>query len=169
MKIPGPDHPITITLNPKRVRALYEGHVIADSGHALVLKEANYKAVAYFPREDVDMAFLSRTELSTYCPYKGDASYFSIARDGAIAESAVWTYENPYEAVEQIKDHLAFYPNHVEIEEIDESVSPEVIRDVIEHTDSGSGRSQLDHWPTNVSQPKSLWTDPISASPEKTP
>jgi uncharacterized protein (DUF427 family) len=169
MKIPGPDHPITITLNPKRVRALYQGHVIADSGHALSLKEASYKAVPYFPREDVDMAFLSRTELSTYCPYKGDASYFSIARDGEIAENAVWTYENPYPAMEQIKGYLSFYPNQVEIHEIDESVSPEVIRDVIEHTDSGSGRSQLDHWPSNVSVPKSVWNTPISGSTGKTP
>ena len=167
MKIPGPDHPITITLNPNRVRALYQGHVIADSGHALMLKEASYKAVPYFPREDVDMDFLSRTELGTYCPYKGNASYYSIARDGEIAENAVWTYEDPYPAMERIKDCLAFYPNHVEIHEIDESVSPEVIRDVIEHTDSGSGRSQLDHWPANVSVPKSVWTDPVGVSTEK--
>jgi len=153
MKIPGPDHPITITLNPKRVRALYQGHVIADSGHTLLLKEASYKAVQYFPREDVAMDFLSRTALSTHCPYKGDASYYTIARDGEIAENAVWTYETPYPAMEQIKDYLAFYPNQVEIHEIDESVSPEFIRDVVEHTDSGSGRSQLDHWPTNVSAP----------------
>ena len=153
MKIPGPDHPITITLNPKRVRALYQGHVIADSGHTLLLKEASYKAVQYFPREDVAMDFLSRTALSTHCPYKGDASYYTIARDGEIAENAVWTYETPYPAMEQIKDYLAFYPNQVEIHEIDESVSPEFIRDVVEHTDSGSGRSKLDHWPTNVSAP----------------
>lgn len=154
MKIPGPDHPITITLSPKRVRALYQGHVIADTGHALVLKEASYKAVQYFPREDVAMDFLSRTALSTHCPYKGDATYYTIARDGEIAENAVWTYETPYPAMEQIKDYLAFYPNQVEIHEIDESVSPEFIRDVVEHTDSGSGRSQLDHWPANVSVPK---------------
>jgi len=154
MKIPGPDHPITVTLNPKRVRALYQGHVIADSGHALSLKEAAYKAVAYFPREDVDMDFLARTALSTYCPYKGHASYYTIARDGEIAENAVWTYEDPYAAVDQIKGYLAFYPNQVEIHEIDESISPEVIRDVIEHTDSGSGSSQLEHWPANVRPPK---------------
>lgn len=153
MKIPGPDHPITIHLNPKRVRALYEGHVIADTGHALLLKEATYKAVQYFPREDVAMDFLSRTELSTHCPYKGDASYYSIARDGEIAENAVWTYETPYPAMEQIRGYLAFYPNKVEIVEIDEGMSPEAVRDVVEHTDSGSGRSQLEHWPANVRDP----------------
>ena len=154
MKIPGPDHPITITLSPKRVRALYHGHVIADTDHALLLKEATYKAVPYFPRGDVAMEYLSRTELSTYCPYKGDASYFTVTRDGEIDENAVWTYENPYPAMEQIKGYLAFYPNKVVIHEIDESVPPELIRDVIEHTDSGSGRSQLDHWPANVNGPK---------------
>ena len=154
MKIPGPDHPITLTLNPKRVRALYQGHVIADSDHALLLKEATYKPVPYFPREDVAMEYLSRTELSTYCPYKGNASYFTVARDGEIAENAVWTYEDPYPAMERIKGYVAFYPNKVVIHEIDEAVSPEVIRDVIEHTDSGSGRSQLEHWPANVTQPK---------------
>ena len=153
MKLPGPDHPITITLNPKRVRVLYQGHVIADTGHALILKEATYKAVQYLPREDVEMAFLSRTALSTHCPYKGEASYYSIARDGEIAENAVWTYETPYPAMEQIKGYLAFYPNRVEIHEIDEAVGAEFIRDVIEHTDSGSGSSQLEHWPANVSEP----------------
>jgi uncharacterized protein (DUF427 family) len=152
MKIPGPDHPITIHLNPKRVQALYGGHIIADSERALSLKEASYKAVQYFPREDVAMDFLSRTSLSTHCPYKGDASYFTIARDGEISENAVWTYEDPFPAMEQIRGYVAFYPNMVEIHEIDDSVSPEVIREVVEHTDSGSGRSQLEHWPPNVSQ-----------------
>src|ERR1700722_18221471 len=98
MKIPGPDHPITITENPKRVRALYQGHVIAETDHALALKEASYPVVQYFPREDVAMAFMSRTDRSTNCPYKGDAAYYSISRDGAVAENAVWTYEDPYPA-----------------------------------------------------------------------
>ena len=154
MKIPGPDHPITITLNPKRVRALYQGHVIAETDRALALKEASYPAVQYFPREDVAMEFLSRTDHGTHCPYKGDASYYTVARDGEIAENAVWTYESPYPAMEQIRGFVAFYPNKVEIQEVDDSVSAEAIRDVIEHTDSGSGQSQLDRWPANVSQPK---------------
>jgi uncharacterized protein (DUF427 family) len=153
MKVPGPDHPITIKLNPKRVQALYGGHVIADSERALSLKEATYKAVPYFPREDVSMDYLSRTTLSTHCPYKGDASYFTIVRDGEISENAVWTYEHPYPAMEDIRGYLAFYPNMVEIHEIDEAVSPEVIRDVVEHTDSGSGSSQLEHWTPNVDNP----------------
>ncbi len=169
IRIPGPDHPISVERNPKRIVVTLDGKVIADTTAALTLREAAYPAVHYIPRADVAMDALARSDTQSYCPYKGDASYFSIARDGEIAENAVWTYETPYPAVDRIKDHLAFYPNQVEIQEIDESVSPEVIRDVIEHTDSGSGSSQLDHWPTNVSQPKSLWTDPISASTEKTP
>jgi uncharacterized protein (DUF427 family) len=153
MKIPGPDHPITIKLNPRRVQALYGGHVIADSERALSLKEASYKPVQYFPREDVAMDFLQRTSLSTNCPYKGDAAYFTVARDGEISENAVWTYEHPYPAMEQIRGYLAFYPNKVEIREIDEGMDADAIRDVVEHTDSGSGRSQLEHWPANVVDP----------------
>jgi uncharacterized protein (DUF427 family) len=153
MKLPGPDHPITITVNPKRVRALYQGHVIAESNHALALKEATYPVVQYFPREDVAMMYLSRTDHGSHCPYKGDASYYSIARDGQIAENAVWSYEEPYPAMAEIKDYLAFYPNRVEIQEVDDRVPPEVIRDVVEHTDSGSGTSQLERWPANVDDP----------------
>ena len=156
MKIPGPDHPITITVNPRRVRALYQGHVIADTDHALALQEASYPVVQYFPREDVAMDFLSRTERGTHCPYKGDAAYYTISRDGEIAENAVWTYEHPYPAMERIKDFVAFYPNLVEIHEIDEDADPAAIRDAIEHTDSGSGQSQLDHWAANVREPKAV-------------
>ena len=81
MRIPGPDHPITITPNPKRVRVSAGGLVIADTTRALTLKEASYPAVQYIPREDANMAALSRTDRTTHCPYKGDASYFSVAAD----------------------------------------------------------------------------------------
>ena len=148
MKLPGPDHPITIAASPKRVRVLYEGHLIADSPRALVLREASYRPAHYIPREDVAMAFLNRTTHSTHCPYKGEASYFSIVRDGRLAENAVWSYEDPYPAMTAIKGHLAFYPNQVKIEEVD--MPAENIRDIVEHTDSGSGSSQLEHWPPNV-------------------
>jgi uncharacterized protein (DUF427 family) len=153
MKLPGPDHPITIAFNPKRVQVEYNGHVIADTRRALELKEAAYKAVQYIPREDVSMAFMSPTELHTYCPYKGEASYHTILMDGQFAENAVWSYEDPYPAMAQIKDHLAFYPNKVEIHELDEPGGPDAIRDAIEHTDSGSGQSQLDHAKPNVEMP----------------
>ncbi len=115
MKIPGPDHPITIVHQPQRMRATFNGQVIAESAGALTLTEAQYPPVTYFPRQDVDMAFLSRTDRHTHCPYKGDAAYYSIVRDGAVAEDAVWTYETPFPAVAQIAGHLAFYPNHVQV------------------------------------------------------
>ena len=114
IKIPGPDHPISITPNPNRVVVTLAGKVIADTTHALTLREANYPAVQYVPREDVDMGALSRTESHTYCPYKGEASYFSIPVGGTRSLDAVWSYEEPYESVSAIKDHLAFYPDRVD-------------------------------------------------------
>lgn len=113
-KVPGPDHPITVAKNPARVRVTVGGRVIADTRDALSLREANYPAVQYIPRKDVDMALLQRTDNATYCPYKGDCSYFSIPSGGEKAVNAVWSYEAPYEAVAAIKDHLAFYPNRVD-------------------------------------------------------
>ena len=114
MKVPGPEHPITITRNPKRVVVSLGGRVIADSRDALTLKEASYPGVQYIPRKDVDMAQLERTSHSSYCPFKGDASYFSISADGARSANAVWTYETPYPAVAEIKEHVAFYPDRVD-------------------------------------------------------
>lgn len=114
MKIPRADHPITIEKNPKRVRVTFNGHVVADTTRALALKEASYPVVQYIPREDADMAYFESTAHSTVCPYKGDASYFSLKSDGRAAENAVWSYEHPHPAVAAIKDHLAFYPNRVD-------------------------------------------------------
>jgi uncharacterized protein (DUF427 family) len=114
IKIPGPDHPIAIVPYPKRVVVSVAGNVIADSRDALSLKEATYPAVTYIPRKDVDMSFLQRTDHSTYCPYKGDCSYYSIPAGGERSVNAVWTYEAPYEAVAEIKDYVAFYPDRVD-------------------------------------------------------
>ena len=114
IKIPGPDHPITVTPNPKRVVVTLAGQVIANTVAALTLQESHYPAVHYIPRKDVDMAAFTRTDTSTYCPYKGDASYFSIPAGGARAVDAIWSYEAPYDAVSAIKDHLAFYPDRVD-------------------------------------------------------
>jgi uncharacterized protein (DUF427 family) len=114
MKLPGPDHPITITTNPKRVRVLFAGKVVADTTRALTLKEASYPAVQYIPRQDADTSLLAPTRHSTHCPYKGDASYFSIKAADRTAENAVWSYEQPYPAMAEIKDYLAFYPNRVD-------------------------------------------------------
>lgn len=113
-KIPGPDHPIRIDRNPSRVVVLLAGRVVADTVHALTLREASYPPVHYIPREDVDMAALERTQHATYCPYKGDASYYSIRAGGELSVNAIWTYEEPFEAVAAIKDHLAFYPDRVD-------------------------------------------------------
>jgi len=114
IKIPGPDHPITISPTPARVRVILGGKVIADTRHALTLNEASYPGVQYIPRADVDMGQLARTDHATYCPYKGDCAYYSIPAGGERSKNAVWTYEAPYEAVAVIKDHLAFYPDRVD-------------------------------------------------------
>jgi uncharacterized protein (DUF427 family) len=114
IKIPGPDHPISVNANPSRVVVVLGGKVIADTTNALTLREATYPAVQYIPRRDVDMAALARSEHTTYCPYKGDASYYSIPAGGDRSVNAVWTYETPFEAVAEIKDYLAFYPDRVD-------------------------------------------------------
>ncbi|MGY8710150.1 DUF427 domain-containing protein [Bradyrhizobium sp. 18BD] len=118
MKLPGPDHPITITQNPRRVRVTAGDIVIAETSKALTLKEAKYPAVQYVPREDTNMALLERTERTTHCPYKGDASYYSVKADGKTLDNAIWTYETPYPAMAEISGHLAFYPDKVKIEEV---------------------------------------------------
>jgi uncharacterized protein (DUF427 family) len=116
VKVPGPDHPITIEKNPDRVVVKVGGQVVADTREALSLQEANYPAAQYIPRNDVDMTLLERTDNETYCPYKGDASYYSIIPGGETTVNAVWTYETPYGPVADIQDHLAFYPDRVTIE-----------------------------------------------------
>jgi uncharacterized protein (DUF427 family) len=114
VRIPGPDHPITVTPTGKRVVVRLGGTVIADTTDALTLQESTYPPVQYIPRKDLDMSLLERTDHSTYCPYKGDASYFSIPMGGSRSVNAIWTYETPYDAVAQIKDHVAFYGDRVD-------------------------------------------------------
>jgi uncharacterized protein (DUF427 family) len=114
MRIPGPDHPISIVANPSRVMVKVGGKTIADTREALTLKEAAYSPVQYIPRKDVDMSQLQRTSHHTYCPYKGDASYYSIPAGGNRSVNAVWTYETPFEAMGQIKEYVAFYPDRVD-------------------------------------------------------
>jgi uncharacterized protein (DUF427 family) len=121
VKIPGPDHPIILAANPKRVVVRLGGKVVADTRRALLLREANYPGVNYIPREDADMSLLERTGHATYCPYKGDCSYFSIPLGGERSRNAVWSYESPYGAVARIRNYLAFYPDRVDgIEETSE-------------------------------------------------
>src|SRR6187402_2250112 len=105
-----PEHSVVVTPFEGRVVVEANGEVLADTKHALQLKEANYPPVFYIPRSDAQMDKLMRTDHGTHCPFKGDASYFSI-KGGA--ENAVWTYEQPYDEVSAIREHLAFYPNRV--------------------------------------------------------
>lgn len=114
MKIPGPEHPITISREPARIIVRVAGRKLADTTAALTLREADYPPVHYIPREDVDMSLLTRTKHLTYCPYKGKCNYYSIPSGGERSLNAVWTYEEPYEAVSEIKDHIAFYPDRVD-------------------------------------------------------
>jgi len=112
--IPGPGHPITVDPAGVRVVVRVAGRVIADSRSALTVREADYPAAYYFPRDDVDLTALERTDHESYCPFKGDAAYFSIPAAGERGLNAVWTYEAPYDAVGDIKDLLAFYPNRMD-------------------------------------------------------
>jgi uncharacterized protein (DUF427 family) len=121
IKIPDPDHPISIERNSACVVVSVAGHVVADTRNALTLREADYPAVQYIPREDVDFSRLERTDHSSYCPYKGDCSYYSIPAGGKKSVNAVWSYEDPFPAVAQIKGHVAFYPDRVD--EIAEQLS----------------------------------------------
>ena len=114
VKIPGADHPISIEVNPSRIVVKIGGKTVADTSAALTLREASYPPVQYIPRRDVDMTALARSEHTSYCPYKGDASYYSIPVGGDRSVNAVWTYETPFEAVAQIKDYVAFYPDRVD-------------------------------------------------------
>ena len=114
IKIPGPDHPITLEPNPTRITVTVAGRIIADTREALTLREAAYPAVQYIPLKDVDVSLLERTDHATYCPYKGDCGYYSIPLGGARSINAVWTYTAPYAAVAAIKDYVAFYPDRVD-------------------------------------------------------
>ena len=113
-KIPGPDHPITIQPSLDRVTVKLAGQTIAESTRALTLREAKYPPVQYLPKDDVRMDLLTPTATKSHCPYKGDASYFSITVGDRTAKDAVWCYEHPYPAVSEIAGFLAFYPDRVD-------------------------------------------------------
>lgn len=105
---------ITIAANPNRVEVRVDGLVIADSTRALVLRAPGTPDVQYVPRDDVDMTRLIRSARTTHCPYKGDASYWSIRTGRRVLDDAVWSYEVPYPDVAAIAGHLAFYPDRVD-------------------------------------------------------
>ena len=114
VKLPGPDHPISIQHNPARVVVSVAGRAVADTRNALTLREADYPPVQYMPREDVDFSQLERTDHATYCRYKGECSYYSVPAGGEKSVNAVWSYEHPFPAVMQIRGHVAFYPDQVD-------------------------------------------------------
>ena len=115
VKIPNADHPIVIERSASRVRVTVAGRIIADSSAALTLRESDYPPVHYVPRSDVDLSLLERTDQQTYCPFKGDAAYYSVTDGGERTANAVWTYEAPFDAVAKIKDYLAFYSDRVDL------------------------------------------------------
>jgi uncharacterized protein (DUF427 family) len=117
---PSAKHPITIEPNGKRVVVRVADQVVADTRDAVTLREADYAPVHYIPLADVDEALLERTDHESYCPFKGDASYFSIPAGGERSENAVWEYLEPYPAVGEIRGRVAFYPDRVDaIEELE--------------------------------------------------
>lgn len=159
MKLPGPDHPLQIARAHGRWRVNYENHVIADSAEAVLLREAGAGPVVYFPRADVSMEYLRRTDRTDHCEYKGDAAYYRILMDGIFAQDAAWSYESPYPAAEDLRDRIAFDPAKVELYQVDDPrVAPQETRpdidEIVQHTDSGGGTSQREHWPANVSEPE---------------
>jgi uncharacterized protein (DUF427 family) len=113
--VPGPDHPITITPTGERVTVRVGERIIADTKNALTLQEASYPAVHYVPLADVDPDVLRPSDHETYCPFKGEASYYGVATDDKELTDVIWTYREPYDAVAEIKDHVAFYANRVDI------------------------------------------------------
>jgi uncharacterized protein (DUF427 family) len=155
------DHPIRLAPATRRWRAQFNGHVIADSDDALILQEAHLPPVVYFPRQDVAMEYMGRTDRTSHCPYKGDASYFTLTMDGQIAENVAWSYETPFEGVGPITERIAFYANRVEVYAVDDAVvNPRYdeerrfdrgeIDAAVQHTDAGDGRSQSAHWTPNT-------------------
>lgn len=112
---PGPDHPITIAPTGRHVVVRAGGQVIAETDRALTLQEADYAPVQYVPLEDVDAAVLRATDHGSYCPFKGEASYYTVTTPAAELDNVIWTYEEPYDAVSQIAGHAAFYADRVEL------------------------------------------------------
>ena len=112
-----PDHTIRIVPHPARLRVLWKGNIIADTTDLLMLHEASYPTVAYVPRADIDMTLLTKSPQKTHCPYKGDASYFSLQSHDVTTENAVWSYETPFPAVNSIAGYLAFNSKEVEFVE----------------------------------------------------
>ena len=116
--VPGPDHPITLEPTRARVTVTLGSRVIADTTEAITLREAAYPPVQYIPLADLDPEVLRVSEHATYCPFKGEASYYSLQVGDDLVPAAAWFYPTPYEAVAPIQDHVAFYPDKVDSIEV---------------------------------------------------
>ena len=114
-RIPGPEHPITITPTAQRVVVRAGEQVIARTDRALTLREAGHAPVQYIPIGDVDAAALRPSEHETYCPFKGDASYYTVSTPDGELPDVIWTYLQPYDAVAEIAGHVAFYADRVTV------------------------------------------------------
>jgi uncharacterized protein (DUF427 family) len=112
---PTAEHPITVNPTGKRVVVRVNGEIVADTNEALELQESTYPAVQYIPFKDIVQDVLTRTDTSTYCPFKGEAGYYSVTTGGGTVDDAIWFYEQPYPAVAEIAGHAAFYPDKAEI------------------------------------------------------
>ena len=115
-KLPGPDHPITIDPEPARVVVSVNDRIVADSTHALVLREAGHPPVHYLPLADLDRSLVRDSETTSWCPYKGTAAYYSIDAGDGLVEDAIWYYPRAHDAVSQISGHAAFYPDRAQID-----------------------------------------------------
>lgn len=112
---PTPSHPITVLPTGSHVVVRVNGQIVAETDAALTLQESSYPAVQYVPLADVTSDLLRPSDTETYCPYKGDASYFDVVVDGVTVSDAIWTYRQPYPAVAQIAGHVAFYPDKADV------------------------------------------------------
>lgn len=154
--------PISIRPNSARWRAQFAGHVIADSGEAVVLDETGHEPVVYFPRDDVAMEYMARTDRRTYCPWKGDAAYYTLMMDGRFAENGVWSYEDPLPDAELIRGRLAFRHPDIELYEVAEqavnpAAAPVDVDEVVRHTDAGDGHSQAERWTPPPEERPARW------------
>lgn len=157
-------NPIRLERAVRRWRALFAGHLIADSDDAIIVHESGANPAVYFPRDSVSTDYMSRTERTSQCPYRGEATYYTLLMDGNLAENAVWSFESPTdEDLGAMAGRIAFDPTVVDVYEADEKVARALgdtrpsdgraVDEVVKHTDSGSGFSQAEHWRPTVVDP----------------
>jgi uncharacterized protein (DUF427 family) len=151
------DTPITMEPARRRWRAEFAGHVIADTDNALIVREPGNPQRVYFPREDVATEYMGQSDRSAFDPAKGTATYYTLMMDGNFAENGVWAYESPQSGFEALAGRIAFLTDKVDVYDIDdpemaahprtvEGVGRTDVDEVVQHTDSGAGRSQSEPW-----------------------